>query len=494
MSSSKGNNHWLAVLFQPVDNASLTAFRIAWGWILSVWCWDYLTSGRLTELYVKPSFHFTYQYFDWVHPLPGPGMYLLFVVLLGLSLALLVGFHYRIASFLFALGFTYFFLLEQTNYQNHYYLVVLISWVNIFLPLNRNLSWDSRKQPAVAKQTAPTWVLWCVRFHIGLPYLYGGIAKLVPDWMLGEPMGTLLLSKSTTPVIGSLFALPGAGLIFSWGGIFFDLLIVPALLYRRTRFIAYLCAVGFHLTNAVLFQIHIFPWFMILATTIFFDPDWPRRLLGAGPIQLPEKTSISWPSLRVGQKTALVAALMYVGFHLAWPLRYQTYEGDSNWTEQGHFFSWRMMLRGKTGGVRFFITDPELKQTTIPDLRPVLTEEQAGKFPRNPEWVLQLARHLADRYEQEKGRRPEVRALVLLSLNGRKPQLLIDPNVDLADVPRGQSVRPWVLANTEPLRKEPWDLPLMQWERNVELPELTFLRTSPLQRRPSQTTPTGGTP
>ena len=31
--------------------------------------------------------------------------------------------------------------------------------------------------------------------------------------------------------------------------------------------------------NASLFQIGVFPWVMIFLTTIFFAPDWPRRML-----------------------------------------------------------------------------------------------------------------------------------------------------------------------------------------------------------------------
>ena len=34
------------------------------------------------------------------------------------------------------------------------------------------------------------------------------------------------------------------------------------------------------------------------------------------------------------------------------------YEGDVSWTERGHFFSWHMLLRGKTVGLRYYVTDP----------------------------------------------------------------------------------------------------------------------------------------
>jgi vitamin K-dependent gamma-carboxylase len=324
------------------------------------------------------------------------------------------------------------------------------------------------------------WVLYAVRFHVGITYFFGGLAKLVPDWMLGEPMRSMLLTKADTPVVGEFFKSDYAGLLFSWGGILLDLLIVPLLLCRRTRPFAFLAGLLFHLSNSVLFTIHIFPWFMIIATTIFFEPDWPRRFLGGKSLDLPLTQPIFWKQLGSWKKVGIVLAVLYVTFHVTWPFRYRTFEGDSSWTEQGHFFSWRMMLRGKTGGVRFFITDREMQRTFIPDLREFLSIDQVGKFPKNPEWTLQLAQHLASQYEVETGRRPEVRALVLLSMNGRKPQLLIDPNVDLVPLKRGQRSRPWVLPNREPLRQQPWDLPLMEWERHVEIPPLDFLRDAPL--------------
>jgi vitamin K-dependent gamma-carboxylase len=60
----------------------------------------------------------------------------------------------------------------------------------------------------------------------------------------------------------------------------FDLLVVPFLLWRKTRLAAFLVAVGFHVINMQLFDIGVFPWFSIATTALFFPPDWPRRLVG----------------------------------------------------------------------------------------------------------------------------------------------------------------------------------------------------------------------
>ncbi len=60
-----------------------------------------------------------------------------------LATAICCGFWYRTCSLLFAIAFTLFFLMERTNYQNHYYLIALIAWWLQFLPLNQIVSIDA---------------------------------------------------------------------------------------------------------------------------------------------------------------------------------------------------------------------------------------------------------------------------------------------------------------------------------------------------------------
>jgi len=486
---------WRSRFFAPVDNASLCIFRIGFGLMMTAWAGEYLFSGRVGYLYVQPKFHFTYYLFDWVRPWPGVGMHLHFVALLALTLCIAVGLRYRMASTLFAMGFTYFFLLERTNYQNHYYLLMIVSWVMTLLPAHRSFSLDARRCPDIRSSTAPAWTLWLLRFHIALPYFFGGVAKLDADWLAGEPMRQYLAAHARWPVIGPLFHEQSTVTFFVWGGLFFDLTIVPLLLWNRSRGVAYALCVFFHVMNSLLFSIHVFPWFMIFATTIFFEPDWPRRCLrwlrepvagapqpGSEPAPSAVAASanstspvdVSWSLLSRRAKFGVVTLAVYCLFHLVWPFRHHLYPGNTSWTERGHLFSWRMMLRGKTTGVRYYITDPETSQTWHPNLRPILNMDQVGKFARDPEIILDLARFLAKDHRRRTGRDVEVRALVLTSLNGRKPELLIDPAVDLAKEPRGFHFKTWIRPQTEPLRSKPWSVPLIEWERHVELPPLPF--------------------
>lgn len=462
--------------FDEIDAASVLFFRIAFGAMMASWAWDYLVKGRVTELYITPKFHFSYTGFEWIQPWPGNGMYYHFLVLLVLAIAICCGFFYRLTSLLFAVGFTLFFLMERTNYQNHYYLIALIAWSLPLLPLNRLVSCDAylkqRRTGRKPEDRVPRWALWCLQFHLALPYIFGGLAKLTPDWLVGQPMGLFLAAKSDVPVVGPWLNAPSAGLLMSWGGLIFDLVIVPALLWKPTRGIAYVASLGFHLINACLFNIHVFPWFMIVATTIFFDPSWPRRLLGAPAIEEVNATPAVLKS-----KTRLWAAriaLVYIVFHLIWPLRCWLYPGDPSWHEQGHLFSWRMMLRVKEVGLGYALEDPQTGLVANVNHKQFLAIEQSDRFSRDPRLIVQFARFLAEHFEKELGRKPIVHSVALASLNGRKPQLLVDPNKDLASVDIRQPSE-YIMPLKEELRFPLWTVPVEQWVEKVTLPPIDFL-------------------
>jgi hypothetical protein len=115
---------------------------------------------------------------------------------------------------------------------------------------------------------------------MAIVYFYGGLAKLNSDWLRGEPMRTWLTEGTSFPVIGPLCTQEWIVYLFSYGGLLFDLLIVPFLLWRRTRLSAFTIALIFHLANAQMFTIGVFPYLAIAATALFFPPSWPRKFAG----------------------------------------------------------------------------------------------------------------------------------------------------------------------------------------------------------------------
>ena len=430
-------------LFAPVDAASLAAFRVMFG-VIMVWeVLRYFDHRWIARYYVNPDFHFTYYGFGWVRPWPGDGMYWHFALLGVLAALIAAGFCYRVCASLFFLAFSYVFVLDQTQYLNHLYLVCLISFLMIFIPAHRARSVDAALRPGLRSVTVPAWSLWLLRAQIGIVYSYAGLAKLNGDWLRGRPLSEWLAKRDDDPLLGALLAQEWSGYLFSYGGLAFDLLIVPLLLWRRTRAWAVAGAVAFHLLNARIFSIGIFPWFMIAATLLFLAPDWPKRLM-PGP-RGPDPRGPDKPAGRRGQTAVLTLAGIYLAVQLLVPLRHWLYPGVVHWTEEGHRFSWHMKLRDKAADVRLVATDSvsgrtwEIKQT------PYLTKRQRRAMSRRPDMILQFAHEIADRLRGEGYDGVEIRAVAAASLNGRPHQLMIDPSTDLAAQPRTLGPAEWIL-------------------------------------------------
>lgn len=438
-------------LWQPVDIAFLVYFRIAFGSILLWEVQRYFNHGWIQAYWMNPAFNFTYPGFGWVQPWPGNGLIWHFALLGVLALFIVLGCFYRLSTLLFFLGFTYIFLLEQARYLNHFYLICLLSFLLIGLPAHRLCSIDVLRQPKLLSQTAPAWTLWLLRFQIGVPYFYGGIAKLNGDWLRGEPMRLWLSSSTDLPLIGRFFTAEWMVYLLSYSGLLLDLLIVPLLIWRQTRLIAFVFAVLFHLTNAKLFVIGIFPWFMIAATALFFPPSWPRQAV-AVLLNIPVKASTT--AIAPQRYRALITSclLIYVSVQCLLPLRHYLYPGNVSWTEEGHRFAWHMKLRDKQGRAEFLGRDPATQVVKSLPPEQFLASWQIRKMAGRPDMVLQFAHYLAKTVPTQGDQPLEVRARVWVSLNGRPAQLLIDPLVDLAQEQRSLRPADWILPLEEPLK------------------------------------------
>lgn len=436
-------------LFLSVDGAALAAFRIAFGLLMAWEAVRFFVYGSIGYLYAETPFNFTYYGFEWVKPLPGIGMYVIFAALGILALCIAAGLLYRVAAALFFVLFAYVFLLDQAQYLNHFYLITLLSFWLVFIPANRLFSLDARLGLAMRSSYVPAWTYFLLRVQIAIVYIYAGIAKLNVDWLRAEPMRTWLAERTDFPVIGGLFTQEWVVHLASYGALLFDLGVVFLLLWRRTRWIGFAAALTFHLMNTQLFNIGVFPWLMIAATTLFFEPGWVR--FGRSAPEVP--TDLPLPSRRV-QRFVLVTLIVYLVVQLLIPLRHFFYPGEVNWTEAGHRFSWHMLLRTKRGETRFFVTDPASNATWEIDPRDYLTVDQIGSMSTRPDMIAQFARYAADFWESQGVAGAQVRVWSMLGLNGRAPQLLIDPTVDLAAQTRSPGLAPYVLPLMQPSSAE----------------------------------------
>ena len=66
---------------EPTDVASLVMLRIVFGLLMFFEIVRYFHIGWVKDVYAKPEFHFQYEWFWWLRPLPEEVMYLLFGIL-----------------------------------------------------------------------------------------------------------------------------------------------------------------------------------------------------------------------------------------------------------------------------------------------------------------------------------------------------------------------------------------------------------------------------
>src|ERR1700737_305856 len=397
--------HAQARAFAPVDIASLVFFRIVFG-LLMVWqCGRFLALNRIALYWLEPRFLFKFYGFSWVHPWPGSGLYIHWAALGLFALFVTVGFFYRLSTVPFFLSYTYFFL-DEAWYVNHTYLI----------------------------------------------YFFAGVAKLSPDWFRGEPMRTEMARNSNVPIIGHFFREEWAVYAMSYGGLLFDLLIVPLLLWRRTRVAAFCMALVFHLINARWFNIDVFPWMAISATALFFPPSWPRRILSIFGVASHQISARDWKlPARGRQMLVLSLVAIYVVIQLLVPLHHFLYRGGIERTYADHLFSWRMMALKQSGGGFFYVTDPNIDQTFPVNPGQFLQNPHVLVMAYLPDMCVQFAQYLATTLPRAGPKPLKVEAQVFVSINGRKPELLIDPNVDLASEPRTLGRPRWLLFIRGPL-------------------------------------------
>ena len=438
----------IRALNRPVDAASLSLFRIAFGALLLLSTLRFIAHGWVRSFYLEPKHFFHYWGLGWLEPLPGPGMYALYGVLAIAAACVLLGVAYRAAAWILALGFSYAHLCDKTNYLNHYYLIGLLTALVALSPLDCEYSWRALRKPAARAGQIRAWVLYLFRFQVAVVYFFGGLGKLGSDWLIhGEPLRIWLSANTELPGLGRLLSEPGAALVFSWAGALFDLCIAPLLAWPVTRVPAYLVLLGFHGLTGLLLPIGIFPWVMIVSATVFWSPSWPRawaRRLGLGdstPIAGAGAGAVAGADVSAVSGIALAA---YALLQLLLPVRSGFYPGNTLWSEEGFRFAWKVMLIEKAGSLEFRVRDDSERRYLVSP-REYLTPLQARMASTQPDMILELAQIIAQDFRAKGHRAVRVYADCEVSFNGRRRQRLIDPNHDLAGVSDGLQPKPWIL-------------------------------------------------
>jgi vitamin K-dependent gamma-carboxylase len=419
-------NRWL---FQHIDNSALIIFRVFFGLLIALESFGAIVTGWVRQTLIEPEFTFSFIGFEWLQPLPGMWMYAYFCIMGIFGIGVMLGYKYRISIIAFTVLWAGVYFMQKSSYNNHYYLLVLLNVFMCVLPANKYFSLDVRQNPSLLKQSMPRWCSLIIIVQMTIVYTYASIAKIYPDWLDTTVMEMLMQSKKEYFVIGDLLQQKWLHHMLAYGGLLFDLLIIPLLLWKPTRKWAFISAILFHLFNSIVFQIGIFPY-MSLALCVFFFPTKAIQKIFFKNKPFYDEAEEVIPNY----KPFLVAVFgFYFMVQIGLPLRHWFIKDDVLWTEEAHRLSWRMMLRSKYGIAHYTIIDKETNEKTRVKLDDYLTKKQIGIASSKPDVIWQFAQRLKQKFETD-GNTVEIYVDCRISVNGKPLKLLIDPKIDLASV------------------------------------------------------------
>lgn len=367
----------------------------------------------------------------------------------------MIGLKYKTSIILFFLSFTYIELMDKTTYLNHYYFISILSFLLIFIPANATFSVDN-----IINQkkftNIPRWSVDVLKLLITIVYLYAGIAKINSDWLIeAMPLKIWLQSKYDLPLIGgSLLQMEWVHYAMSWGGMLYDLSIPFLLMINKTRIIAFILVLFFHVFTLILFPIGMFPHIMIFSSMIFFSSNFHEKIIyqirqvitKVSKKVKPKKIKIETSDLYViyKQNLTLFVVTSFFIIQILLPFRYQLYPGELFWHEQGYRFSWRVMLIEKIGYTNFKIRSPNDGTSFMVDSSQHLTPFQLKQMSFQPDFILEFAHYLGEKYSTENNK-VEVYAESFVALNGRPSKRFIDPDINLINERESFKDKTWIL-------------------------------------------------
>lgn len=473
----------LSYLFVKVNGSSLGLFRILFSIFMLkdfMMAYQYFTSSLSQSLFFS-----TYDGFHWVQLFPSPFLELFFGLMFISCVLLMLGRYYRLNAVLTFFGFTYIFLIDRGHYNNHFYLYCILHFFLIIIDADRWGTIHKQKENVV-----PYWQILLLRCQVFIVYFYGGLAKISEDWFSGYPM-IYWLKMSAQNFEGPVhdFLMSDTSVYFiCYTGFLFDLLIGFVLLSSFRR-LAILPILIFHLSNHFLWNIGTFPFVMVAATFLFFDPAFPENfvqkirkkgdnhlvllitsliimitglyfyeylimsigiiLLFIHILRFKYKINLLWlfkkevqtllvhkdNSKPLNQKPITAFLSVWFLLQITIPFRHTLFHGDPSWTGEGHFFAWRMMLVASTDAVKYYIEVPETGQRYPVALEKYMNFRQFRKLGRTPKAYHRFAHFLADELKKNGAEKPIVRMEIYKSVNERAPRLLNDTTINYATLP-----------------------------------------------------------
>jgi len=416
-----------AYLSKPVHPSSLGLFRILFGCTMFVQIAYFIATGFVQTHISEPIIHFPYYFFEFVVPLPSPAMHILMWLMLVATAMITVGFLYRYAIALFLISFTYLWLIDKGFFNNHYYLITLLSILLLFV---RGDAWgvfwkeisDKNKKKLI--NYIPNWQIFIFKAQIFIMFFVAGIHKIA---------------------------------FFSYGGLIVDISVGFLLWWKRSRIIGIIMLIAFNFLNFCLFwnigEIGIFPLLLLSTIVLFLEPDRPAHWFGKkSAVRSPQSHSPSTvhrlpsTSLSINHYTLIIT--IYLVFHLLFPFRHLLYPGHVDWTGEGQRFAWRMKIMLKEADIHFFIKDNNGNKYPVP-VNKMLSPKQYNNLIYYPDLIPPVAQALKKEAIKQGITTPKVVADFKVKFMGVHPaQAIVSPDTDLSQVRNHPfSHSEWIMIN-----------------------------------------------
>lgn len=266
----------------PVSMWSLAVVRILVGLIALVHLEPFLTDALNGTTYQD---YFHHPYWSWYPELPEAGYAALLLLGCISAVAMTAGVWTRVATATTFGVVAYNLLLSTTHVHNNRAYLVAVLGILALSACGRALSVDAlfRRRRGFDDETGPAWPLWLLRFECATVYAASGLSKLIdPDWFGGtvtwgrmiaieaEVRASMLPGPLADLVLERSFHTFAAKLIVAT-----ELFIAGGLWWRRTRHLAIVVAIMFHIMIEFTANVQIFSYLGIAVLFVWANPALP---------------------------------------------------------------------------------------------------------------------------------------------------------------------------------------------------------------------------
>nr|XP_054919472.1 vitamin K-dependent gamma-carboxylase-like [Dermacentor andersoni] len=472
-------------LHTPCDPSSLAIARILFGAVMILDQPEERGLAFVEERWGDPK-ECRFPLFSFLKPLSLEGMYCIHLIMLLGAIGICTGAFFKKSCMAFLLPYWFIFLLEKSRWNNHSYLYGLITVLLSVTGAHHLWSVDCWRKSGIRNTDIPKWNYVLLRLQVFLVYFIAGLKKTDRDWIGGHSMDGLARHW-----VFDLFKLVMTEeqvdtYVVHWGGFLLDLTVGFLMIGTAVRPVGVLFCVLFNTMNSRMFAIGMFPYVMIVLTTIFFDYSWPKKVAAVLPLCIrnavpdlsasrPDFSRCWYPGRCKGNvqcigspraerrlcrwKMTAFLLCLHVVLQLFLPYSHGLTKGYNTWTQGSYGYSWDMMVHNwRPVHIKLVLYDNAAHKTHFLDPEKFTTSK---RWHHQADMVVQFAHCISDRFRQDYGMKDvEIYVDVWMSLNGRFAQRMYDPTVNILE-------QPW-----SPFVEVPWVMPVLtnlsEWRHSIK--------------------------